>query len=71
MNDLLIFVYSRGDQFKVTVTVNEMAGSMVYHDFIYPKDTSIDVKRAFLDEADVAVTKQVNRLTDESLAVGV
>jgi len=54
-----VFVYKRGDQFSVDVVVNELAASVVFSNIVTPENSPAAVKELFLEEAEKAVTKQL------------
>ena len=50
-----IFEYSRGDTYKVQVTINDVAGSVVVTKSEVPANTPEEVKAKLMDEAEIAV----------------
>lgn len=64
VNKLLCFEYTRGESFSVVVSINPITDSMTYHKEKYPKNCAVEVKRAFLEEAEKAAMIELMKLED-------
>jgi len=51
------FEYSRGTEYSCVVTVDEEISRVSFSNISVPENTSLEIKEAFLDEAEIAVFK--------------
>lgn len=56
-----IFEYKRGPEYACQVTVNEFAGALVFTKITVPNNTPQTVKAKFLEEAELATLREVER----------
>jgi hypothetical protein len=54
------FEYTRGTEYKCCVEVDESTGRLAYSNLAIPEDTPVEIKDAFLDEAEIAVLQALD-----------
>lgn len=56
-----IFEYKRGDEYSCQIVINEFAGSLVFSKITVPNNTAQTVKAKFLEEAELAALREVEK----------